>query len=49
MSAVHESEVILEAKGLTRKFSGFAAVDGVDARIRLGSAHALIGQNGGAT
>jgi branched-chain amino acid transport system ATP-binding protein len=37
---------ILETRGLTREFSGFVAVDGVDLRIRRGSIHALIGPNG---
>jgi len=37
---------ILETKRLTREFSGFVAVDGVDLRIRRGSIHALIGPNG---
>ncbi|MBN8905160.1 MAG: ABC transporter ATP-binding protein [Rhodospirillales bacterium] len=31
---------------MTREFSGFVAVDGVDLRVRTGTIHALIGPNG---
>jgi len=41
-----DSETILEAKGLTKEFRGFIAVNGVDLRIRRGQIHALIGPNG---
>ena len=37
---------ILETNGLTREFSGFLAVDGVDLRVDAGTIHALIGPNG---
>lgn len=40
------SDTILETDGLTREFSGFVAVDGVDLRVRTGTIHALIGPNG---
>ncbi len=40
------AELILETEGLTKEFGGFAAVGGVDLRIRKGSIHALIGPNG---
>ena len=40
------SDAILETTGLTREFSGFVAVNGVDLRVRRGSIHALIGPNG---
>ena len=39
-------EIILEARGLTKEFKGFTAVDHVDLRVRRGSIHALIGPNG---
>jgi branched-chain amino acid transport system ATP-binding protein len=39
-------ETILEARGLTKEFKGFVAVNGVDLQIRAGSIHALIGPNG---
>ncbi len=37
---------ILEAEGLTKNFSGFAAVSNVSLSLRRGSIHALIGPNG---
>ena len=39
-------DVILETSGLTREFSGFVAVNGVDLKVARGSIHALIGPNG---
>jgi branched-chain amino acid transport system ATP-binding protein len=39
-------EVILEARGLTREFSGFVAVCDVDLQVWRGRIHALIGPNG---
>jgi branched-chain amino acid transport system ATP-binding protein len=39
-------EIILSAKGLTKEFKGFVAVDGVDLDVARGSIHALIGPNG---
>ena len=40
------SETILSATGLTKRFAGFVAVNGVDLEVRRGSIHALIGPNG---
>src|SRR6202522_1338980 len=40
------SEVILETQGLSKEFRGFAAVRGVDLKVRRGTIHALIGPNG---
>jgi branched-chain amino acid transport system ATP-binding protein len=40
------TDTILETAGLTREFSGFLAVDGVDLRVQTGHIHALIGPNG---
>jgi len=37
---------ILETRGLSKEFRGFAAVQGVDLKIRRGTIHALIGPNG---
>jgi branched-chain amino acid transport system ATP-binding protein len=37
---------IIEARGLTKRFHGFAAVSGVDLDVRRHSIHALIGPNG---
>jgi ABC-type branched-subunit amino acid transport system ATPase component len=36
----------LETRGLTRRFGGFTAVDGVDFTLHPGARHALIGPNG---
>jgi branched-chain amino acid transport system ATP-binding protein len=44
--SITSSEIILSAKGLTKRFAGFVAVDGVDLEVRRGSIHALIGPNG---
>jgi branched-chain amino acid transport system ATP-binding protein len=41
-----QSEIILEARDLTKSFAGFVAVDGVALQIRRGTIHALIGPNG---
>ena len=38
--------MILELKGLTRRFAGLVAVDGVDMQVRRGTIHAVIGPNG---
>jgi branched-chain amino acid transport system ATP-binding protein len=40
------SAIALSARGLTKSFRGFVAVDNVDLDIRVGSIHALIGPNG---
>jgi branched-chain amino acid transport system ATP-binding protein len=37
---------VLSARGLTRDFRGFRAVDGVDLDVADGSVHALVGPNG---
>jgi branched-chain amino acid transport system ATP-binding protein len=39
-------DVILAAKGLTKQFKGFVAVNDVDLHVGRGSIHALIGPNG---
>ncbi|MCD2175181.1 ABC transporter ATP-binding protein [Rhizobium sp. C4] len=41
-----QSDLIMEARGLTVEFDGFRAVDGVDLAIKRHSIHALIGPNG---
>jgi branched-chain amino acid transport system ATP-binding protein len=40
------ADIILETSGLTRDFSGFLAVNGVDLAIAAGSITAIIGPNG---
>ena len=37
---------VLEARGLTRRFTGVLALSGVDFRLYAGEVHALMGQNG---
>ncbi|MGR3400987.1 ATP-binding cassette domain-containing protein, partial [Paracoccus sp. (in: a-proteobacteria)] len=36
----------LEARGLTKEFRGFVAVNDVNLSVETGSIHALIGPNG---
>jgi ABC-type branched-subunit amino acid transport system ATPase component len=38
--------VVLTARGLTMRFGGFTAVDGVDLDVHEGELHALVGPNG---
>ena len=38
--------VVLSARGLTMRFGGFTAVDGVDLEVEEGELHALVGPNG---
>ncbi|MCF6178480.1 MAG: ABC transporter ATP-binding protein [Geopsychrobacter sp.] len=40
------ADYIIETRDLTKEFSGFTAVSGVNLRVRKGSIHALIGPNG---
>jgi len=40
------ADVILEARGLTKEFKGFFAVNNVDLSVRRHTIHALIGPNG---
>src|SRR5690554_2326828 len=41
-----DSHTILYARGITKSFKGFIAVNAVDLKITRGSIHALIGPNG---
>ncbi|NRF70092.1 ABC transporter ATP-binding protein [Aquincola sp. S2] len=41
-----DSDVILETQDLVKEFKGFAAVSGVNLRVKRGQIHALIGPNG---
>lgn len=38
--------IVLEARGLTKEFKGFVAVNDVDLKVEEGTIHALIGPNG---
>lgn len=40
------TNIILEARNLTKTFKGFVAVSGVNLKVRRGGIHALIGPNG---
>ena len=40
------NDIILEARGLTKEFKGFVAVNNVDLAVTRGTIHALIGPNG---
>ncbi|MCW5721095.1 MAG: ABC transporter ATP-binding protein [Devosia sp.] len=40
------ADYIIEAKGLSKQFMGFMAVQNVDLKVRRNSVHALIGPNG---
>lgn len=40
------TEAVIEARGLTRRFDGFTAVDGVDLAIRRGEIFGFLGSNG---
>jgi ABC-type branched-subunit amino acid transport system ATPase component len=41
-----ESAVLLQTTGLSRRFGGLHAVEGVDLQIRQGAIHCIIGPNG---
>ena len=40
------SELILEAKNITKDFPGVRALDGVDLKVKKGEVHAIVGENG---
>ncbi len=46
MTASEQSDIVLSAKGLTKRFGAFLAVNAVDLDLRHGEIHALIGPNG---
>src|SRR5215208_5770189 len=43
---MEDTNVILDAKGITKKFPGVLANDHVDFDLRKGKIHALLGENG---
>ena len=46
MPTESEAAIVLETRGLTRRFGGLAAVDEVSIAIARGRAHAILGPNG---
>ncbi len=46
MRAATSGEVILEARGITKRFPGVLALDRVDLTVQEGEIHAVLGQNG---
>ena len=40
------SDAVLRTEGLTKRFGGLVAVDGVDLEFETGRVHAIIGPNG---
>lgn len=45
-SASHIGDVIIEARGIVKKFGGAIAVDDVSLAVRTGEIHAVVGENG---
>jgi lipooligosaccharide transport system ATP-binding protein len=43
---VPESDILVRARGLTKRFGDFAAVDGIDFELRRGEAFGFLGPNG---
>ena len=41
-----KTDVMLEVRGITKRFGSFTAVDGLDFKIDAGEIHALLGENG---
>ena len=46
MAPVTGDEILLSAKGLTKTFGDFTAVDGIDFAVRKGEAFGFLGPNG---
>lgn len=46
MAADEEAAIVLQARGLGKRFDGVAALDDVGLTLRAGEVHALMGQNG---
>jgi lipooligosaccharide transport system ATP-binding protein len=46
LSQVSHSEVLVRARGLTKRFEGFTAVDGIDFDLYRGEAFGFLGPNG---
>src|SRR5579859_667561 len=46
VAVVPESDILVRARGLTKRFGNFTAVDGVDFELRRGEAFGFLGPNG---
>src|SRR2546430_16274708 len=46
MSAMSDDALVLELRGITKRFPGIVANDRVDLDLRPGEVHALLGENG---
>jgi general nucleoside transport system ATP-binding protein len=46
LEQVKRGETVLEARGITKRFPGVVANDGIDFEIRAGEIHAILGENG---
>ena len=46
LKGIKRGETILEARGITKRFPGVVANDGIDFEIRAGEIHAVLGENG---
>jgi simple sugar transport system ATP-binding protein len=46
LEGVERGDTVLEARGITKRFPGVVANDGIDFDIRAGEIHAILGENG---
>mgnify|MGYP005850242189 CR=1 FL=1 len=46
LEGIQRGETVLEARGITKRFPGVVANDGIDFEIKAGEIHAVLGENG---
>lgn len=46
LDEINRGEMVLEARGVTKRFPGVVANDGIDFDIKAGEIHAILGENG---
>ncbi len=46
LEGIERGDTVLEARGITKRFPGVVANDGIDFDIRAGEIHAILGENG---